>query len=156
MKSKKRLSSGRRRGTLHHYFIPGVHNVYRPLYTVVAGTIDGIQLAQTTFTDNVGQNLDQCQNGKFTTFPAFLTNLSTPCGTNANEAWANGNINANNSAYREGDGIPYRFAATKLPNGTHTVIVDYDFTKAGIFAIDRLTGYQITQQSSPCSPRRTS
>lgn len=125
-------------------------NIFRPLYTIVASALDGTKLAQTTFTDAPGQNLDQCQNGKFTTFSAFLANLAIPCGTTANQAWQNGNINSNNSAYREGDGLPYRFAVSGLSNGLHTVVVDYDFTKGGIFAIDRLTGYQITQQSQPC------
>jgi len=91
-----------------------------------------------------GLNLDQCQNGT-------LTNLGTDCGTATPPSWENGNINGQNSQYREGDGVPYRLAITGLSNGTWSVMVDYDFTQGGKFALDRLTRFNLTQASDPCS-----
>src|SRR6266542_3966048 len=44
--------------------------------------------AQATFTDNIGLNLDQCQNGT-------LSNLTTACGQ-APTSWSNGNVNGQN------------------------------------------------------------
>ncbi len=101
-------------------------------------------VASTTFTDALS-NLDQCQNGS-------LANLTTKCGTNGNNPpkWANGDVNSSNSQYQEGDGLPYRNSIIKLADGTWTIKVDYDFTKGGVFAIDRLTSYNLTQQSDPC------
>lgn len=98
--------------------------------------------AQATFTDNIGLNLDQCQNGT-------LANLNTACGTQPTQ-WANGNINGQNSQYREGDGLPYRNFVSGIPNGTWVIRIQYDFTKGGIYAIDRLTRYNLTQNSNPC------
>src|SRR5262245_621532 len=83
----------------------------------------------------IGLNLDQCQN-------IDLTHISDPCGTTptgAHPTWDNGNVNGNNSRYREGDGLPYRNRITGIGNGTWVVRVDYDFTKGGKFALDRLT-----------------
>lgn len=118
-------------------------NTYRPIYNVVASGADGTQLAQTAFTDAaLNLNLDQCHNDT-------LASLSTLCGT-APTSWANGDVNGSNSQYREGDGLPYRFAIEKLDSGTWFVRVQYDFTKGGKFAIDRLTRYDLTQLSNPC------
>jgi Cys-rich repeat protein len=100
------------------------------------------QTASVTFTDRLGLDLDQCQNGT-------LANLGVPCGQSPT-AWANGNINGQNSEYREADGIPYRAAITGIPDGTWTIRVQYDFTKGGIYAIDRLTRFDLTQNSNPC------
>ena len=114
-------------------------------YDVTAtGTVSGT--ATTTFTDQVAANLDQCQN-------ITLAFLGDPCGTapaNAHPNWANGDVNQSNSQYREGDGLPYRSSITGLTNGTWTIRVEYDFTKGGIPAIDRLTRYNLTQASNPC------
>ena len=126
-------------------------NYFRPLYTVVAHILNsdgstGEQVAATTFTDaGPGLNLDQCQNGT-------LANLGVPCdSTNPEPKWDNGNINGSNSQYREGDGLPYRLAVTGLTDGTWTIRLDHDFTKGGVYAIDRLTSYNLTQASDPCS-----
>lgn len=118
-------------------------NIYRPLYTVVANSTDDTQLARTTFTDAaLSLNLDQCQNDT-------LASMATPCGT-APTSWANGDINGNNSQYREGDGLPYRFAIEKLGSGTWNIRLQYDFTQGGKFALDRLTQFDLTQNSNPC------
>jgi hypothetical protein len=98
--------------------------------------------ATATFTGRVGLDLDQCRNGS-------LANLGVPCGQSPT-AWVNGNLNGQNSQYREADGIPYRAAITGLVDGTWTIRLQYDFTKGGIYAIDRLTRYNLTQNSDPC------
>ena len=114
-------------------------------YDVTAtGTLSGT--ATTTFTDQVAANLDQCQN-------KTLAFLGDPCGTAPTDdhpTWANGNVNGSNAQYREGDGLPYRSSITGLTNGTWTIRVEYDFTKGGVPAIDRLTRYNLTQASNPC------
>ena len=96
-----------------------------------------------------GLNLDQCKNG-------VIQNLSKPCGLSNPDAlvdptWANGNLNSNNSQYREGDGIPYRFIVTGLSDGSHTVKLEYDFTQGGKFAIDRLARPSLTQMQDDCA-----
>ncbi len=96
----------------------------------------------------LGLNLDQCQN-------VDLTHLGDPCGTSpgVHPDWANGDVQAANSQYREGDGLPYRNAVgftTGLSSGTWVIRVDYDFTQGGKFAIDRLTRFDLTQASNPC------
>jgi hypothetical protein len=77
-----------------------------------------------------------------------------PCGDSpltGSFGWAGGDVNGSNSQYREGDGLPYREAVTGLPNGTWVLGFVYDFTKGGIPAIDRLTTFNLTQNSDPCS-----
>jgi len=100
---------------------------------------------------NTGANLDQCQNGR----PFSMSNFTVACGTTQQQSWANGDINSQNSSYREGDAIPYRAAITGLTDGTWTIRLQHDFSKAGIYAIDRLTGYYLTQNSSPCAGNGT-
>ena len=78
---------------------------------------DGTNTATTTFEDPT-VNIDQCKNGA-TTPP--LGNILVPCGTSNPPAWANGNLNHQNSQYREGDGVPYRMSITGLTNGANTV-----------------------------------
>ena len=99
-----------------------------------------------------GVDLDQCQNG-VTTPP--LQNLNKPCGQSNPDAlpdptWENGNINGSNSQYREGDGVPYRVIVDGLSDGVHSVQMEYDFTKGGKFAIDRLTRPSLTQMQNDC------
>src|SRR5205814_795628 len=65
-------------------------------------------------------NLDQCANG------------TTPC------SWQNGDLNGNNSAYAEGDVVPFRLAIEGLATGTHTIHINYDFTAGGHEAYDFL------------------
>jgi len=115
-------------------------------YIVTAtGKISGT--ATTTFTDaNLAFDLDQCQN-------ISLAHLGDPCGIaplTGGSGWQNGDVNGSNSQYREGDGLPYRTKVTTIGNGTFSMTFDYDFTKAGVFAIDRLTKWNLTQASSPC------
>ncbi|MBI3397227.1 hypothetical protein HY045_02005 [Candidatus Woesebacteria bacterium] len=123
-------------------------DTYRADYLVQVKDASGNVLASTTFKDpNPAANLDQCQNGS----PFALSNFSLECGHGASQDWANGDVNGSNSGYREGDGLPYRASVTGLTNGTWTIRLQYDFTKGGIYAIDRLTKYNLTQASDPCA-----
>ncbi len=87
-------------------------------------------IAQTTFTDmNVG-TYDQCSNNTGT---GYLTD-DTGC------RWINGNLNANNSIYFEGDATVQRLWLTGfIPGTTHSVTLKYGTTKGGKHAYDFLT-----------------
>ena len=61
-------------------------------------------------------------------------------------AWQNGNLNSVNSAYVEGDSIPYRYEITAIPaNGSVIFEMHYDFTKGGQHALDFQTSYDATE-----------
>ena len=87
-------------------------------------------------------NLDQCENGTFTSFQICQ-----------NPNWVNGNLNRNNSHYREGDSVPFRMRMSGFNNtGPHTLVIEYDTTKSGAHAYDYLTSYNRTEGSAnPCS-----
>src|SRR5207244_7072383 len=93
--------------------------------------------AQTTFTDTAGASLDQWGNGPF----------STPSGS-----WQNGDLNANNSHYREGNSVPFRTTMTGVStSGTHTLDIQYDTVVSGKHAYDYLTSFDRTEPATPCS-----
>ncbi len=86
-----------------------------------------------------GAHLDQCANGA----PGAVQ--SCPPG------WQNGDLNANNSHYRELDSVPFRLVLTSLTSGTHTVIVQYDTLQSDKHAYDYLTTYNLTVAgANPC------
>ena len=96
---------------------------------------------------NQAANLDQCANGEIS------APQSCPPG------WQNGDLNSNNSHYREGDSVPFRATLTNLSLGTHTLVIQYDTLAGGKHAYDYLTSYNRTVTSadpcagvSPCSP----
>src|SRR5207249_10809483 len=104
------------------YQLDGIVGVY------VVDATDGVNTATTTFTDAPAINLDQCANGS-------LANYNVKCGTGTpSPKWQNGDLNNQNSQYREADGIPYRLTLTGLSSGSHTLELGYDFTHAGTFA----------------------
>jgi uncharacterized repeat protein (TIGR01451 family) len=75
-------------------------------YSVVAnGPISGT--ATTSFTDASSADLDQCGNGTF----------AVPVSCSAGAGWQNGNLNANQAHYREGDSVPYRMKLSSLSTG---------------------------------------
>lgn len=75
----------------------------------------------------VGVNLDQFQNGH-------------PPPTGAN--WANGNINAQNSVYHEGQSVPFRYFVTGVAaNSSHFFTIQMDYKKGGKAAYDYLTSF---------------
>src|SRR5512138_3448928 len=79
-------------------------------------------------------NLDQCAND------------TTPC------SWQNGDLNGNNSAYAEGDVVPFRLAIEGLAAGSHTIHINYDFTAGGHEAYDFLATYDATETVDLCAP----
>ncbi|MCH8901404.1 MAG: hypothetical protein IIC88_03815, partial [Chloroflexi bacterium] len=78
-------------------------------------------------------DLDQCAN------------LTTPC------SWQNGNLNGNNSAYSEGDVVPFRLAIEGLDAGSHTIHINYDFTSGGNKAYDFLATYDASESVDLCA-----
>ena len=78
-------------------------------------------------------DLDQCAN------------LTTPC------SWQNGNLNGNNSAYSEGDVVPFRLAIEGLSAGSHTIHINYDFTSGGNKAYDFLATYDASESVDLCA-----
>jgi hypothetical protein len=66
-------------------------------------------------------------------------NVPDPC------SWSNGAVNLINSVYREGDGVPQRLLLGLPTPGTYTLIIDYDFTRANIYAYDFLASPFETQ-----------
>src|SRR6266498_3666626 len=87
-------------------------------------------------------NLDQCTNG--------------PLGDQAcvGVNWQNGNVNANQAEYFEGDSIPYRDIFVSLTVGeTYSKTIEWDTTKSGKHAIDYLTTWNRSalSGSDPCS-----
>src|SRR5512138_1071313 len=78
-------------------------------------------------------NLDQCAND------------TTPC------TWQNGDLNGNNSAYAEGDVVPFRLAIEGLTAGTHSFHINYDFTAGGHEAYDYLATYNATETVALCA-----
>ena len=78
-------------------------------------------------------NLDQCAND------------TTPC------TWQNGDLNGNNSAYAEGDVVPFRLAIEGLTPGSHSFHINYDFTAGGHEAYDFLATYNATETVDLCA-----
>ena len=102
------------------------------LYTVnvyeTSDTSHANLIATTTFWD---PTLSQCANGNP---PA------TTC------AWQFGDLNGSNSQYAESQVIPFRWEVSGLtPGSTHTVHINYDFSKGGPKGYDFLTAYNITE-----------
>lgn len=85
--------------------------------------------------------LDQCRNGDI--------NSPVTC-TGAN--WVNGNLNASQAHYREGDSVPYRAAFTNLDTTiTHSFTFEYDSTQGGHRALDYTTSFDRSETTaSPC------
>lgn len=74
--------------------------------------------------------LNQLQNG---------TGAATP-------EWSNGNINGSNSCYSEGRSVSYRYFVDELETGSeHFFTIQFEWTKAGIHALDYLTDYDATE-----------
>ena len=114
-----------------YWVVPFDDNLGETLLVTAEGLTSGL-LASVTFTDNIGTNLDQLQNG---------TNGTTP-------EWANGNINGSNSCYSEGDVVPYRYFLTGVPNtASHTFTISFEATKGGIHALDYLAQYDLTESA---------
>ena len=59
-------------------------------------------------------------------------------------SWINGNLNANNSNYAEGDYVPQKVELSGLTPGVHTLTFSYDRTKNGKYAYDFVDYLTIT------------
>ena len=64
-------------------------------------------------------NEDQCANGGVPDLPAGIQCIEDPDsdGNLNDNAWQNGNLNANQAHYLEGDSVPYRATMSDLENG---------------------------------------
>src|SRR4029079_17236377 len=67
------------------------------------------------------------------------------------QGWQNGDLNKNNSAYHEGDVVPFRLAVEGLAAGQHTIHLNYDFTAGGNEAYDFLPTWNDTENPSLCA-----
>ena len=111
---------------------------YRPNYT--AYIKDGsVTVATTTFTDgpkppSPSASLDQYGN-------------AAPAG------WQNGDLNANQATYREGDSVPYRIIFGDLDSSgatTYTVTIGWQYLNSSKHALDYLTSFDRTVSPNPC------
>src|SRR6266536_1228005 len=93
----------------------------RSLIVVLVTVVATFSLATAAFAA-VGVNLDQCANGS--------DGKTSPCD------WQNGDLNAQNSQWHEGDGVPFRVVFTSLTAGDHSFHINYDFLDAGKHAYD--------------------
>ena len=95
---------------------------------------------------NQSADLDQCANGTFA--------APDPTACQSGNEWVNGNVNESKAHYFEGDSLPYRLKLNNLAAGSvgHTVVIEWDTTKASKHAIDYLTTYNRTVTTAdPCA-----
>jgi hypothetical protein len=111
-------------------------SLYRPFYWVTASSQDGQELAKMYFRDSSIGTYDQCSQDDG---DGYATG-DTGC------RWINGNLNANNSTYFEGDSTVQRmWIEGYAPGSTHTVTFKYGTTKAGTHAYDYLTTWSASE-----------
>lgn len=95
------------------------------------------QAQRPTATSSKGTELEQCAN------------KSHDCNTAGSSSWQTGNLNQNNSAYAEGDSVPYRATFTGLAVGqTYLATIEWDSLEGGKHAIDYLTSYKRTETNA--------
>jgi uncharacterized repeat protein (TIGR01451 family) len=126
----------------YSYQLDGVQGTYEVRAYSAGWSGDWTQtpIASVTFTDGLAK-LDQCLNGPLS--------APVPC---TGSAWANGDAQATQAHWREGDSLPYRMRLTSLTAGTHTLGIQWDTTKGGKHAIDYLTSFDRTETTAdPCS-----
>ena len=72
--------------------------------------------------------------------------------TNSGKSWQNGNLNPQNSDYREDDVVPYRIQLGNLTIGdSYTLRIEWDTTKDSKHVIDFLKTYKSTEtDANPC------
>ncbi len=98
--------------------------------SVAKGSTSGATTA--TALTSLGVNLDQ-----FANLPG--------------QGWQNGDLNGNNSAYGEGDVVPFRLAIEGLAAGQHTIHLNYDFLTGGSEAYDFLATWNVTENPNKCA-----
>lgn len=106
-------------------------NFYRPLYNVVASTIDGTELAAMSFTDasGVAFDLKQCAQND--------SQGNTPLGLGFCN-WIGSSLGSGNSKLYEGIATEQQLIMTNLPSGQHSLTVGIQSTKGGKHAYDFL------------------
>ena len=102
--------------------------------SVAKGSTSGSTSGATTATalTSLGVNLDQ-----FANLPG--------------QGWQNGDLNGNNSAYGEGDVVPFRLAIEGLAAGQHTIHLNHDFLTGGSEAYDFLATWNVTENPNKCA-----
>jgi uncharacterized repeat protein (TIGR01451 family) len=102
--------------------------------SVAKGSTSGSTSGATTATalTSLGVNLDQ-----FANLPG--------------QGWQNGDLNGNNSAYGEGDVVPFRLAIEGLVAGQHTIHLNHDFLAGGSEAYDFLATWNVTENPNKCA-----
>jgi hypothetical protein len=124
-------------------FMQDAHDRGVTFYLTATGTSSGLT-TQAMF-GKPAVDLDQCANGS-----AGDTACTNPAGP-AN-AWQNGNLNANQAQYLEGDSVAYRDRFSSLTCGaTYTKTIEWDTTKAGKHALDYLTTWNFSEVGDPLS-----
>ncbi len=90
--------------------------------------------------------IDQCRNGTF----ASPANCDDSGG--GNSGWVNGNANATQSHWSEGQSLPERIKITGLSAGSHSLRFTYDYTttSGGEHAFDYLTTYNRSYPADVC------
>jgi len=81
-------------------------------------------------------------------------NLGTTCDTAHSSNWQTGNLGSSNSAYPEGDSVPFRSVISGLTSGkTYLVSLEWDSTEnGGHHAYDYITSFGRTETTAnPCS-----
>lgn len=92
---------------------------------------------------SAGASLEQCRNGTF--------DVPVQC---SGTAWVNGNLNASQAHFVEGESVPYRLLLADLTPGTqYTVTVEWDTTVSqSTHALDYLTTYNRSEtDADPCT-----
>ena len=115
------------------YQLDGVAGTYeiRVYSSPWSGDLGEIPVATMTFSDcNISFN--QCRND---------TNNDNQIGACQ---WTTGSIQSTNSVYCEGDSVPQRLFHEIDSKGTHTIRLEYDFSKSGKYAYDFLTNVDET------------
>ena len=82
------------------------------------------------------------------------SNLGTTCDVAHSANWQTGNLGSSNSAYPEGDSVPFRSVMSGLTSGqTYLVSLEWDSTEmGGHHAYDYITSYGRTEVNAlPCS-----
>jgi hypothetical protein len=113
-------------------------------FTVKAADVTAAVEAGTDFiVMGSGANLDQCRNG--------ANGSPVQC---IGSAWVNGNLNASQASYLEGESVPYRMLFSGLTVGAqNTVTIEWDTTVSkSTHAIDYLTMYNRSEtDADPCT-----
>ncbi|TMK36025.1 MAG: DUF11 domain-containing protein [Actinobacteria bacterium] len=92
------------------------------------------------------------------TAPALTTAAAGSLNVNLDQyankpgkGWQNGDLNGNNSAYGEGDVVPFRLALEGVAAGSHTIHLNYDFLTSGSEAYDFLATWNVTENPNKCA-----